>query len=113
MIRVGKQPVFGKIYQIRYSNRAALDMFRDAVVIQTYGMKLEGSITCTNEADLLQILKGLVHEKRDILLLSPSTLVITSDIYKMFRRLNSIGISLFMLTLQEKPVWYADLVASM
>ncbi|KAM0672192.1 hypothetical protein CWI42_081120 [Ordospora colligata] len=112
MIRLEKQPVYGKIYQIRYSNRAALDMFRDTVVIQTYGKKLDGSIICTNETDLLQILKGLMYEKRDILLLSPSTLAITNDVYKMFRRLNSVGISLFMLTLQEKPVWYADLVAS-
>ncbi|CAD25648.2 hypothetical protein [Encephalitozoon cuniculi GB-M1] len=109
MIRLGENPVFGKIYQIRYRDRTAVaKRLRGVTVIQTYGMRIEGSITCTNESDLLEALRRLAPRREDVAILSPSTLIVNAEIYKMFRLLNAVGISLFLFVLQDNPVWYAD-----
>ncbi|ADM11874.1 uncharacterized protein Eint_071110 [Encephalitozoon intestinalis ATCC 50506] len=108
MIRLKEQATFGKIYQIRYRDRMLLKRLREITVIQTYGIRMEGSITCTNEGDLLRILRSLAPKKKDIAILSPSTLIINEEIYKMFRILNAAGISLFLFVLQDNPVWYID-----
>lgn len=98
---------FGRIYQIPYRNRR-MARGLDAQTIQTHGMQMGGSITCTNEQELVRILRSLVGMRRDVLVVSPSTLVINADVYKMFRIMNAVGTSVFLLTLQDRPVWYAD-----
>lgn len=108
MIRVGECPVFGKIYQIRYRDRAMLRRLYGMTMIQTYGMRIGKSITCTSEEELVEALRSLVRSQKDIVILSPSTLVIDGSVYRMFRLLNSVGISLFLFVLQDNPVWYAD-----
>ncbi|AFN83361.1 hypothetical protein EROM_071100 [Encephalitozoon romaleae SJ-2008] len=108
MIRLGERATFGKIYQIRYKDRMLLKRLCGVILIQTYGMKIEGSITCTSEGDLLEILKSLALKGKDIAILSPSTLIVNREIYKMFRLLNAVGISLFLFILQDDPVWYMD-----
>lgn len=108
MIKLSEHPTFGRIYQIQYKNRMFLHKLHDVTVIQTYGIRIEGSITCTNEHDLMRILRSLANKEKDVLIISPSTLVINSEIYKMFRILNSVGITLFLLTLQDEVVWYVD-----
>ncbi|KAG5859203.1 hypothetical protein KMI_08g13400 [Encephalitozoon hellem] len=108
MIRLEERAAFGKIYQIRYRDRMLLKRLCGVTVIQTYGIRMEGSITCTNEGDLLETLKGLAWKRKDIAILSPSTLIVNGEIYKMFRLLNAAGMSLFLFVLQDDPVWYID-----
>lgn len=109
MIRLGKQATFGKIYQIRHKDRMLLKrLLCGVILIQTYGIKIEGSITCTNEEDLLEILRSLARKGKDVAILSPSTLIVNGEVYKMFRLLNAVGTSLFLFILQDDPVWYVD-----
>jgi hypothetical protein len=113
MLRLPGSPTFGKIYQVLYTSNQKLCDMKDTLLIQTYGMKMEGGVTCTTEARLLEILRGHAGSTKDVVIVSISTLRMDAEMHKMFRMLNCLGVSLYLSTFCSKLLWYADEVLDM
>jgi hypothetical protein len=113
MLRLSSSPAFGKVYQVLYTSNRKLCGMKDVLLIQTYGMKIEGSITCTTETRLLEILRGHMRSTRNVVIISISTLRMSRELYKLFRMLNCLGVSLYLSTFHSRPLWYADKLLEM
>ncbi len=106
MIIIDKTTNIGKIYQV-YIN-VNLPVSDKYTIIQTFGPPISNSICCASSSKLREILFSLSNSK--IIINTISSFFITEEINSWLRISLCRGNDIYLYTLENFKVWYADVL---
>ncbi|KAF7679671.1 hypothetical protein TCON_2527 [Astathelohania contejeani] len=117
MLKIKKIKPFGKTYQFR-DRKGILNINKlwkgngPYLHIQTYGIKQDGSVTCTSQEELETLLKcSIVYGRhKSIIINSISTIPISNKTNILFKTLNIIGIDVYLISFGWRKFAHVDSV---